>query len=294
VLTLRLSLHTEDFNYLRSVFSRIYPHHPLLHGIVKGYQILHTQLPDNIPLPVLPFPPHAVQALVFYGRDATASFNYRTGEHNVQPCGIIVGPQVSRVDVTVGRDMLMIAAFFEPGGLHRLLGIPMYKLFDESLDASLLWNKEIRNLEERFRNTNVYDDMHEMIENFLIAQIRKRKIENHPIDKALTQLENIDQSASLDYLADQACLSPRQFERKCQERLGLGPKIFMRIARFSKAYRLKERRPDLAWMDVALSCGYYDLQHLRRDFREFASATPTILLMEESRSNLRGYSSHDF
>ena len=276
------------------VFARIYPPHPILAGLIKGYQIMHGQTPADRPLPVLPFPPHAVQQLVFYGRDPTGRLHYRTGQSSTQPNCILVGPQVSRVDTTVGRDMLIVVTFFEPGGLHRLLGIPMDELFDDSLDASLIWHQEIRQVEQKLRETNDYDCMQQLVEAFLLARLRQKQVEKHPIDRAFRLMEDPDSPLSLDYLADQACLSPRQFERKCQERLGLGPTTFRRIVRFSKAYRLKEHRPDLTWLDVALLSGYYDMQHLRRDFKEFAASTPTLLLQAETRTSLRGYCSHDF
>jgi len=187
-----------------------------------------------------------------------------------------------------------VAAFFEPGGLHRLLGIPMYELFDESLDVSLIWNKEIRELELRLRETCDYDYMQQILEAFLLVQLKKTKIETHPIDTALRLLQDTTKALSLDYLADQACLSPRQFERKCLERLGLGATTFRRIVRFSRAYRLKEQRTDLSWLDVAFICGYYDIQHMRRDFKDFGASTPSLLLQEETRTNLRGYTSHEF
>lgn len=278
----------------RSMFIRFYKPRPILAGCIKGYQIVHVQTPAINHLPVLPFPPHAAQQFIIYARDRATRLHYRNRQHSTQPNCIVVGPQVSRVDITAGRDMLTVATFFEPGGLHRLLGIPMYELFDDSLDISLVWNKEIRELEQRLRDTCDYDEMHEIVEAFLLSRLNLTQVEKHPIDSVFKFLQDTTQPLSLDKLADLACLSPRQFERKCHERLGLGPKVFNRIVRFSKAYRLKENRPDLSWLDVAIHCGYYDVQHLRRDFKEFAASTPTSVMRQQTRSDLRGYSSHDF
>ncbi|MBC7921185.1 MAG: AraC family transcriptional regulator [Ferruginibacter sp.] len=276
------------------IFLRFYSPQPALVGFVKGYQIVHVHTPAEQPLPVYPFPPHAVQFLSFYARDPIEVFHSRTQQTNTSPSCIIVGPQVSRVDLTMGRDLLIIATFFEPGGLYRLLGIPMGEFFDDAFDVSLLWGAQIRQVEEQLRQTTNYDRMQQLVETFLLRRLQQKQQEKHPIDAAFRQMADSSRPLSLDYLADQACLSPRQFERKCYERLGLGPKTFSRIVRFSKAYRLKERRPDLDWLDVALHCSYYDMQHLRRDFREFANATPTLVLQEETRSLVRPYSSHDF
>lgn len=276
------------------MINRIYAPHPALSSFIKGYQIVHVQTPAGSPLQTHPFPPHALQTLLFYPRDSMDVFYHRTGQTITAPGCISIGPSVSRVDLTMGRDHLIVATFFEPGGLHRLLGIPMTEFFDFPLDVSLLWNAEIRRVDEQLRETTNYDQMQQIVEAFLFRQFQKKQVVTHPVDRVFQLLSDPTRLVSLDYLADQACLSPRQFERKCHERLGIGPKTFQRLARFSKAFRLKEQRPDLDWLDVALQYNYYDLQHMRRDFKEFAGVTPTLLLEEETRTLMRPYSSHSF
>jgi AraC-like DNA-binding protein len=274
--------------------NRFYPPAPRLRGIVKGYQIMHLILPAGAPLQSFPFPPHAVQNLSFYPRDPISRFHHRIGRSDKLPGCILVGPQISRVDITLGRDHLIVATFFEPAGLHRLLGLPMHELPDDSFDTSLLWGDEVRQVDEQLRETDNYDQMQQIVEAFLLRRLGQKPLEKHPIDAAFRLLVEPSRAVSLNYLADQACLSPRQFERKCYERIGLGPKILTRLVRFSKAVRLKERSPDFDWLDVALMCGYYDFQHLRRDFKTFAGSTLTLLLKEETRSKVSLYASHDF
>ena len=273
------------------MFIRFYSPAPELRGIVRAYMINHVQLGADELLPTFPFPPAAEQTLFFYPRDLMIRFSHRTGKTESQPSSIIVGPQVSRVNITMGRNHLVIAVFFEPGGLHRLLGIPMNELFDYPLDTSLIWAIDIRDVEDRLQETDNYDQMHKIVEAFLWQRLAQKGLERHPIDAAFQQMLNPARPVSLDYLADQACLSPRQFERKCQERLGWGPKTFGRIIRFSKAFRLKEQRPDIDWLDVALQCGYYDFRHMLRDFNQFAGSTPTLLLREETQTQIRPYTS---
>lgn len=276
------------------MFIRFYPPKPLLASFIKGYQIVHVTTPRGQPLPTHPFPPHAVQNLSFYPRDPIEVFHYGTRQTATAPSCIIVGPQLSRVDLTMGPDLLIVATFFQPGGLHRLLGMPMSELLDQELDASLLWNAQIRQVDQQLREISQYDQMQQIVEAFLIRQLRQKQMEKHPIEAAFRLLEDPTRPVSLDYLASQACLSPRQLERKFHERLGLGPKTFMRQIRFSRAVRLKEQQPDLDWLEVAVNCGYYDLSHMRRDFTEYAGSTPTQLLQEETHSVVRPYTSHNF
>jgi AraC-like DNA-binding protein len=49
---------------------------------------------------------------------------------------------------------------------------------------------------------------------------------------------------------------------------------FARIARFDRAYLLRNRRPERSWLAIAGACGYHDYQHLVRDYKDFTGMTP--------------------
>ena len=59
--------------------------------------------------------------------------------------------------------------------------------------------------------------------------------------------------------------------------MGYSPKLFSRLIRFSKAYRLKENQPQLTWTNVAHASGYFDQMHMIKDFKEFAGVLPGTL-----------------
>lgn len=66
----------------------------------------------------------------------------------------------------------------------------------------------------------------------------------------------------------------RQFERHCRERTGMSPKTFARIARFDRAYYTKLKYPNRDWLTIAIDCGYFDYQHMVKDFKVFTGQTP--------------------
>jgi transcriptional regulator GlxA family with amidase domain len=79
---------------------------------------------------------------------------------------------------------------------------------------------------------------------------------------------------SLDGFLYASCLSHRQFDRLFKERVGIPPKQFLQIIRFDRAFRLKNRYPDMDWLSVAIACGYHDYQHLAKDYKEFTGYSP--------------------
>lgn len=53
----------------------------------------------------------------------------------------------------------------------------------------------------------------------------------------------------------------------------LSPKLFCRVQRFQEVIKTVEKRRDVDWVDIVLSCGYFDQSHFNHDFREFSGTT---------------------
>ena len=257
-----------------------------LRPFVQYYMLVHVRYDGLDPaLAVKPMPPAPQQCLYFYPRDEMSTFHYGQQRLIRSPRSIVVGPQVSRVDLRFPPDHLMVSAAFWPGGLHRLLGVPVKELFDFSIESRALLGAAITDVEDRLAETTDYPTMLAVVESFLLRALRRLPAHAaaRPLDRLLpTLLPTGRTAATLDYLAAEACLSPRQFERSFIERVGMSPKLYARIVRFDQAFRLKERQPGLDWLAVAVQTGYYDYRHLVRDFKEFAGVTPPQLLAAET------------
>ena len=63
--------------------------------------------------------------------------------------------------------------------------------------------------------------------------------------------------------------------------VGLSPKAFCRIRRFAAVLRRLERAVNVDWIDVALSCGYFDQAHFNHDFRAFSGLSPSAYLRQQ-------------
>ncbi len=80
--------------------------------------------------------------------------------------------------------------------------------------------------------------------------------------------------AAIERLASRHNTGVRQLRRTFQQRMGVSPKLFARVARFDMLVRLSNRYPAHDWLSLAVHAGYYDYHHLRRDFREFCDMAP--------------------
>lgn len=195
------------------------------------------------------------------------------------PCAV-VGPQLEPVKISLGHRHLVIKVGFKPGGLHRLLGIPMTELLRvEAFDASDLLGSSIDHLNKQLASCTDISMMIALIESFLCNKV-EQKLSDQQMEHAFEIILRSGGLSSIDKVASAACLSIRQFERKFKQQIGLSPKYYSRLVRFARAWNLKERDPELPWISIAYECGYADQMHLVKDFRQFAGVNPSLAATE--------------
>jgi len=146
---------------------------------------------------------------------------------------------------------------------------------------------------EQLFQMNEIDKMIEAIECYLLRLIDKRCKALEPIDRVSQWIVKQDEGFSLNWLASQSCLSVRQFIRRFEEHVGVSPKTFQKVLRFDRAYRLKNNHPNRDWLFIALACGFYDYQHLAKDFKTFVDLTPTAFYEVEKASPERVFALHE-
>lgn len=250
--------------------------HPALKDYVFSISTVNVLLPVGMKDVVTPYPTTPFQSLMFYCNDPISMG--RTGEGNFeeQPLSVVLGPQFSRVNLKVHDRLRAIRVDLLPGGMYRMLGIPMQELFDAGFNALDLFGVDMGIINEKLQHMKNMEEGKNIVENFLLNKVVHLK-EKLPLDSALQTLFKNHGNLSMDRTASLSCLSLRQFERKCKKRLGMNPKTYARILRFSRAYRLHECFPHLSWTEIAYKAGYYDQMHLIRDFKAFAGVNPSVI-----------------
>lgn len=265
---------------------QIFKPHPALQDFVNRILIFRADLRCIGPDIICPFPPTPQNYIYFYINDPIHTRKNGNNAFIKKPGSITVGPQLTGVHLNLGKDHFMLAIIFHPGGLYRLLGMPMKHMFDEDVDSYALFGNEINRIHEKLQYAQSWLEMKNIAESFLLNRIGRLKTAL-PFDHAIRELMDNSGNLRMEKVASLSCLSIRQFERKCMERIGLPPKLFARLVRFSGAYQLKEHQPHLSWTEIAHSSGYYDQMHFLRDFKEFAGVTPSLIQGQLDATPLR-------
>jgi AraC-like DNA-binding protein len=257
---------------------------PILQDFVRDYLVVHFAFDKSKPIPTKPYSPKPEQGITFFPKGFVSISDQNNSTLVKAPKVSLFGQQVSRYNFHLTQEYLMFRVHFHPGALYRLLGMPLFEFTDQYSDAAAIINREVEDVNERLANCENYGQMVQIVETYLIKKVTKVKRSAYLIDDIAACMLAHPSKFSLDYLANQACLSPRQFNRKFTERIGIGPKLYSRIIRFYRAYKYKENNPSADWLSVAILFDYADYQHLVKDFKDFAGVTPAIWAYEDDQS----------
>jgi AraC-like DNA-binding protein len=261
-----------------------------LQNYVRQYQIVGFEFNDHIQLPVKPYWPRPENCLAFYPRDPEVLVDViDNNKIYTKPRAAILGQPYFVTNRKVGSDFICFQVVFQPGALYRLIKLPANEITHSFVDAEAIFSNEIKLVNARLSSTNDVDEMIGIVEDFLLYLIRKADQDIKPIDKVAYYLLKNPKLVSLDWLSNEACLSRKQFYRQFVARMGLSPKTFSRIVSFDNAVKNKNAEPDKDWLSIAIDLGYYDYQHLAKDFKEFTGKTPNDFILQDKDAPERSF-----
>jgi AraC-like DNA-binding protein len=181
----------------------------------------------------------------------------------------VVGAMTRYQDYRPSQSEQVMGVRFRPGAWTPYFGIPGDRITDVLLPLEDLWGARARRLQDRLSYADSLEHCATLVEASLCGEV-----ERTPVQRAIRWMEQHHGAVSMDRLAGQCGLSPRQFRRLCLKHSGLSPKFLARALRFRYAVsRLTTSKSSAA--DLALDCGYYDQAHLINEFRAFSGRTPS-------------------
>jgi AraC-like DNA-binding protein len=175
-----------------------------------------------------------------------------------------VGPMTRHQDYPVIAGRRLLGVRFRPGRW------PAEHIPDTVLPLEDLWGASAKRLLDRLVHTRGPAQCARLFEAALPPD------DPGPVERAVAYLEQRAGQISIDVLAREAFLSPRQFRRLCEQKTGYTPKLLARILRFRRAHTLLTAgHPAIA---VALDCGYYDQSHLINELKLFGGSAASASL----------------
>lgn len=155
----------------------------------------------------------------------------------------------------------------KPAAITHLFGVSMKPLVDKVIDLDTA-------IDFDFTPDNV-DSVNEYF-----GKLSEHYPVDHPVDRAVDTIFSKKGMISVMDIGKELSIGERYLQQLFQKYIGLTPKFFARVVRFSYIFNvIKEGSPD--WADVVYAAGYYDQSHFIRNFKAFTGEDPSAYIFAE-------------
>ena len=187
--------------------------------------------------------------------------------------GVVHGPQSSFYIAGPKPTGALMGVAFRPAAAA-LLGAPLSELTDRHITLDALWGTRAQQLRERLMEARDADSALQLLEGELMSRIRRPLLVHPAVAYALEAKSSGDGSMLVRDVQQETGYSARHFIELFRSHVGLTPKHYYRLRRFSRLLRGYAKR-EATLSQLAALLDYSDQSHLTREFREFAGVAPT-------------------
>ncbi|GJM34757.1 MAG: hypothetical protein DHS20C18_37580 [Saprospiraceae bacterium] len=247
---------------------------PALQTYVPEFWYLrnNSSCPDELPYlhKCLPFGTVKIIINLYNNRNS-----YRiNGDWKVLPEQFLVGVFTEACHVQMPRDNTVFGINIRPEAMVKLFGIPIGDLWNDCIETETLLGKEFSVFVRQLQDATTDELRVQLANKHLMERLKKAQTTSGYVVNAANKIWYTGGNMSVDALSKEVFICRRQLERTFKEMLGVSPKMYGRICRFSRAFKLMEHKPYATWSDVTYTCGYADQAHFIRDFKAFTGEPP--------------------
>lgn len=190
----------------------------------------------------------------------------------------VIGP-MSGVGRTGGLDFSeTVGAYFRPGVACRFFDIPVSDLTDRAVAVGDIWETRGSPLSSELADLNEGARI-DRVESLLLARTRHRRRRTGSLDiedLAASVLQKAGR-VTVEGMARAAGVSRQHLSREFRQRIGMGPKLYSRLARFQSVLAHASARVTIDWARLAVDKGFADQSHMIAECRQFGGLTPQSL-----------------
>ena len=161
-----------------------------------------------------------------------------------------------------------------PAGAYAVLAKPMHEITSLTVDLLDLAGTTGAELADACHDARTLDACVRAAVTWIEKRISRGIRLNPAVAWMLGQIRDRDGAVSIGQLRDRTGWSKTRLSSIFAEEVGVSPKQYARVMRFSRALKLVHRE-DSPLADIAAASGYYDQPHLNAEFRELSGLTPT-------------------
>lgn len=177
------------------------------------------------------------------------------------------------------KPLGIFAIMFKLGKLRYFFPYPLLEFMDQALPLTDCEDKGLLELEEQILEAKTTNERIKSANDFLLSRLRRINWQTDLIDWSVSQLFTNPGQHINDLLREEK-ISERHFRRRFEREMGVNPKTWQKLARFTQAMHLMRSPRFRSLTSVAHDCGYYDQTQFIEQFKFFTQLTPGQFLQQ--------------
>lgn len=201
----------------------------------------------------------------------------------------IAGQRTRYQDIISDGKIEIVGVHFTTLGAHAFIRMPLNELFNQTIGIDDVEDTELNELGREIEYAESAEECWMLMDRFLIRRLGQKgpDIDNtRRLQRAIAYGQMHRQDAAVGDIANEACLSPRHFNRIFSETVGMPPKEYLRLQRYHHALNeLKHKGDEVTMSEIAWENGYCDFSHMSADMKKISGYSPTELLKASANDN---------
>ncbi len=193
----------------------------------------------------------------------------------------LVGQQESYYLLTPGEEYSHFCIIFQPGGLSRLMGLPVHELLNDAASLGDFTTTTLEEVFDRFREGLLSPgQLLRRVNGWFHQRLLYCRNDYLYVEYTLDHIRQRNGLVSVEELAVLSNTCTRNYRRRFLEITGIAPKKFLLITRLRKILSSLECNEPLPvdWSEIVYRSGYYDQMHFIKEFKKFCGETPSAYL----------------
>jgi len=241
-----------------------------LSSLIECFYILEDHLEQEL---VVQSPPNGFCAMVFSIGDVYSAFQGDQVPREV-PRTFISGQFTSNYHLVLRGNVEVAGIVFKPSALHNLFGLRMSTIVNSRMPLEYIVQQDADNLLRRIQGTNDINERANILFDFVALRFESGHHKPNAADEAIAIMDLYKGNITVKEVAEKLSVSQRSLEKWFLEKVGISPKLYARIKRFSILSNIVAHKKKVDWQEVLFEAGFHDQSHLIKEYLDFNKMNP--------------------
>ena len=192
----------------------------------------------------------------------------------------ISGMHRNYISISAHQQSEMFVIQFKAHGAYPFFHFPIHQLNEKVTAAETILGADILNLRIQLLAKSTSAAKFEEAENWLLTRFQSTKVPPTNLTKTLSALQQAPANHFSKIIADYPN-TPKHLISQFKKYVGLTPKYYQRILRFNEILQKIHLKENIAWSQIAYSCGYADQSHFIKEFKHFSGFNPAEFIQQD-------------